>query len=153
MTCVAGGIGCGRRSLRKVGHLSQFRKTLTRIGGSAVALAAATALIVPGVASAAGENESGSASTGSLERATEFLPDEVRTVFKLITSGELDFNEVGECVREEFGQEVVSGNPFQIVIDCVLEQATDDEETTNPEDPGNGEKLGEGDNQPGGDKE
>ncbi|GEM_PF-6198751 len=124
--------------------MSQFRKTLTRIGGSAVALAAATALIVPGVASAAdGDEKDAPAATGSLERATEFLPEDVRTVFTLISSGELDFAEVGECVREEFGQEVVSGNPFQIVIDCVLEQAPD---TEDPEDPDKGDKT------PGGEK-
>lgn len=119
--------------------MSQFRTTLTRIGASAVTLAAATALIVPGVAAAdegnaadngtetSGGSATGSSATGSLDLFAEFLPSDTLKAFKILTSPDFSFDAVSECVGEKFGLDDPGNDVFKIIIDCVIISHEDDD--------------------------
>ena len=108
--------------------MSQFRKTLTRIGGGAVAVAAATALLAPGVAVAEPDADSGSSALGSVELFAGFLPEDVTAVFERLQQGKINPDEVGECIMEWFGLEELTKNPIEVGIACLLSQHPEDPE-------------------------
>ena len=132
------------------------RTPLARVLTGGFALAAATALVLPGIAAAdedttpeadAGVSSSslesifGSDSLGSLP-IEGGLGDFFGAMAK-IASGEIDVDAIGECVKAEFGKVIPDGNPIQIIVNCIAGGDNADSDDTENEDV-EGTAAGEG---------
>lgn len=118
------------------------RKPLARILTGGFALAAATALVLPGIAAADETNKGGTttedssgsgSSSGSLDELAiagglgDFLG-----AMKKIATGEINLDTIGACVTDEFGKDVPNGNPIEIIINCIA--GADGDDTENGQD-------------------
>ena len=120
------------------------RKPLARVLTGGFALAAATALVLPGVAAADDTNKEGTttedssgsgSSSGSLDKLP--IPKGVQgfvTAMQKIATGEIDIASIGDCVTDAFGKDDPGNDPISIIINCIVSSDEDASADKNDKD-------------------